>query len=951
MIFFFLYKPVHGQNYVKLNTFNTDQGLPSNHIYDIVEDNRGFLWITTDNGISRFDGKYFQNFSVRQGLPSNEVLQVLRDKDGIIWVNCFKQLPAYFDEVSNKFITINSNEILNEISKSLLRTTITADGNAKFFNLLGTVTFKNKKPISANNVYSHEFIIAKQQLVLHTEGGLLKDNSYCEKLVITQGKKKLDSILFKTALKMQNYMVDNNNLFLFSSGNMGYRICLLSLKPFKYKIDTINLFSNNTLQKFTNGKLNIIGRNGKVSIFDRNSLKLQQKIDIGLATNCAYVDKYENLWIGTLDKGLIFYSRNTTKTIKTAENFINNNFLSIATSASGEVTAGNYYGEILQLKNKLISKKTIENVGRTTWIRKIIYAKNKTVAIHDMGYSVNFGATKRILTEKGQPAYVKTATLINDSLIMIGSNSGLIKLNTNTLKSSQVHHNGIEITLSLVKAGNSMYYIGQKGLYKYNLQTELSQFIPLDKNRSTEKFNTLAYAADGTLWASTASGKLLIFYKDKIISCIPESAGMPENINCILANKNRIWLGSKSGISIIDYCIKPSGATYSIKNLSKNDGLSSNNINDFSLYNDTIYAATENGITKIPANYRNKIFEIKPELTGVKINQEVVKTSNKYNLKSDQNNITLQFAGVELSGHFKNIQYAINNKTKWNDLDGNTLNIQLNNGENDIFVRARDVNNHISTQNLKIHFYIKTPFYKAIWFWASMAIFLSAIIFWFLSRRKLSIQRTMFEQQLALEQQRSNITADLHDDIGATLSSLQLNSAVASQLINKDIKQTQKILEKIENQAKSLADKIGDIIWSMKPGKDEFMTISSRIKNFANDILGATNINYKVQIDAVINKKLIDIHTRKNIVFITKEAINNVAKYSHATQATISIKVVNDLIYLNIIDNGVGFEVCKAAGNGLANIKKRAKELNGSFNIQSAEKKGTIIAVVIPLVP
>ncbi|MDN8902010.1 two-component regulator propeller domain-containing protein, partial [Staphylococcus aureus] len=76
--------------YVKRNDFTTNEGLPSNHIYDIVEDNKGFLWIATDNGVSRFDGKYFQNFSVKQGLPSNEVLQILRDGTGNIWANSYK---------------------------------------------------------------------------------------------------------------------------------------------------------------------------------------------------------------------------------------------------------------------------------------------------------------------------------------------------------------------------------------------------------------------------------------------------------------------------------------------------------------------------------------------------------------------------------------------------------------------------------------------------------------------------------------------------------------------------------------------------------------------------------------------------------------------------------------------------------------------------------------------
>ncbi|RZL21635.1 MAG: hypothetical protein EOO96_24245, partial [Pedobacter sp.] len=151
--------------YVKLNTFTTDHGLPSNHVYDIVEDNTGFLWIATDNGVCRFDGKYFQKFSTKDGLPANDVLQVIKEKNGTIWLNCYKQPPAYFDEKSNKFVVIGNSKKLTEISKSLLKTTVSTDEHLIFFNSLGTVALKNKKPVE-NNISPYELIINDQKTQL-----------------------------------------------------------------------------------------------------------------------------------------------------------------------------------------------------------------------------------------------------------------------------------------------------------------------------------------------------------------------------------------------------------------------------------------------------------------------------------------------------------------------------------------------------------------------------------------------------------------------------------------------------------------------------------------------------------------------------------------------------------------------------------------------------------------
>ena len=224
-------------------------------------------------------------------------------------------------------------------------------------------------------------------------------------------------------------------------------------------------------------------------------------------------------------------------------------------------------------------------------------------------------------------------------------------------------------------------------------------------------------------------------------------------------------------------------------------------------------------------------------------------------------------------------------------------------------------------------------------------------MFWWFNHRKFEQQKNAFQQQLALEQQRNKITADLHDDIGATLSSLQINSAVANQLLNKNPKEAQNVLEKIETQSQNLADKMGDIIWSLKPGKEEFMTMSTRIKNFVNEILVSTDIKYSIQTDPILDNLIRDITLRKNIVLIIKKGVNNVAKYSKASQLNIKLGWVNNIITIEIIDNGIGFEINDASGNGIANMRKRVEELNGDFNITSISKQGTTIFVNIPFIP
>lgn len=925
--------------------------MPSNHIYDIVEDNKGFLWLATDNGVSRFDGRYFQNFSVRDGLPSNDVLQVLKSADGTIWVNAYKQTPAYFDEINNKFISYQGSQQLIGMAKSLLGMTGMADGTIRFHNDLGIVFLKNKQ-VTQQRIKDEGFyaIRVNHETVDFTATEVfLKNKGRCTRIGFSQKGKETAHTLIPTGPGIIPRTLGNNDIYLFSDENV-YKISVQSIQPLAYTLDSVTKLGPNYWHKFSGQNLNVINNKGIIFIMDRKTLTLRHTIPSRFAVNCAYIDRHKNLWVATLDQGLLYYSQNGIRKITSNPDFVNPNFLSLAVNSDGEIFAGNYYGQVLQVKNGQYLKHDIAVNTLFPWHRKIINIGKDIVTISDAGYSLNFRKYVNVLNVKGVRASLKTAIALNDSLIILGSTAGLIELNLRT-KKTRALNSTYDRTLNLVKAGdNVIYYIGSKGLYKYRHDLNVSEFIPF-KGFSEKKLTSLTYAADGTLWASTTSGSLVIFKDDQEIASISEDIGLPGNITRMLAAGNKLWIGSKNGISILEYAGTAPNFRYSLKNLSKTDGLPSNIVNDLALHRDTLYAATENGIAKIPASYRNPGFEVIPALTGVKINQVKTAISDDYTLESHQNNITLQFAGIEPSGHFKNLQYALNGPHHWNKMEGNTLNIQLNSGDNDLYVRAVDVNNHISKQQLKIHFYLKTPFYMAKWFWILMVFLGTGLIFWWLNLRKLNRQKIAFEQQFALEQQRNKITADLHDDIGASLSSLQVNSAVANHLLNKDPKQARKILEKIEDQSKNLADKIGDIIWSMKPGKDEFMTMSSRIKNFANDILSATEIDYKIKIATEIDKTVQDITLRKNIVLITKEAINNAAKYSKASQLNIRMEMAEQQIKLNITDNGIGFDAGAHQGNGLANMRKRTEELHGLFLISSELNKGTSISVSIPLVP
>ena len=137
----------------------------------------------------------------------------------------------------------------------------------------------------------------------------------------------------------------------------------------------------------------------------------------------------------------------------------------------------------------------------------------------------------------------------------------------------------------------------------------------------------------------------------------------------------------------------------------------------------------------------------------------------------------------------------------------------------------------------------------------------------------------------------------------------------------------------------------------MKPGKDEFMTLSTRIKNYCNEVLGSTDISYSIEIDEKTDTLITDFADRKNVLLITKEAINNALKYSKATKIKVFIQYENNVVLLRIFDNGIGFNSDETVGNGIGNMKNRASELNATFQITSNKSSGTIIQLQFKVIP
>ncbi len=216
-------------------------------------------------------------------------------------------------------------------------------------------------------------------------------------------------------------------------------------------------------------------------------------------------------------------------------------------------------------------------------------------------------------------------------------------------------------------------------------------------------------------------------------------------------------------------------------------------------------------------------------------------------------------------------------------------------------------------------------------------LFISLILF----NRYKTINKV--QRQVEIEKVRNHIARDLHDDIGSTLSSINLISKLALE----DKSDVQKHLLRIADNSSRMMESMSDIVWSINPSHDSFGQVIMKMKEFAGEILEPKNISYSISGEDEVSNIPVDIEKRKNLFLIFKEAINNAAKYSGASHVEVTFKRDQDDVYFTITDDGSGFDPSQVKlGNGLKNMEARAKSFNGSLSLnRESVGKGTSIAV------
>jgi len=593
--------------------------------------------------------------------------------------------------------------------------------------------------------------------------------------------------------------------------------------------------------------------------------------------------------------------------------------------------------------------------GATRWIKQVLLLDNKVISFVDPS-GIYFDSQKTDIKLDGRTelSSIKTAQKLNEKTIIVGISNvtgGLHALDIKTKRIVNLNSPEQWVSAIAIFKNRFIYYGGNGGLYKYDYEKRkhLNAFIksPLQGERILD----VTVTPYGLVIAATVNAGICIIENDSIKKIIPYSRITEGLLNCIKAyDDSSVWIGTNKGLIKLNYTFKNNDIDFTVWNYAVLGSLLEKNINALFCNSNKLYFATDGGVGYINSSLRLNATDINLILTEVKINNVIIPVADSFYLKANQSTVSLEFAGIDLNANVRQLQYCLDTGNSWTDIAQNKLNMALAPGRYHLQVRTINAIGIANAHTLKLYFNILPPLYARGWFimlYTALTIAGISLIYFRIKRKQ---RERLFRNREKIEQERNRITADLHDEIGASLSSLQLYSDAVLKVLDEDIDKSRTIIKKISTQAYYISDKISDIIWSIKPMGETTMSLERHLKNCISNLLDETDIRYSISIDHTMENRGQNIVFRKNIILVIKEAINNCIKHSQARKIEITLKMENSILSCIIQDDGIGIDPNAeiAGGNGLYNIKARVKEMNGTIILNTAINDGVAILITIP---
>ncbi len=241
-----------------------------------------------------------------------------------------------------------------------------------------------------------------------------------------------------------------------------------------------------------------------------------------------------------------------------------------------------------------------------------------------------------------------------------------------------------------------------------------------------------------------------------------------------------------------------------------------------------------------------------------------------------------------------------------------------------------------------------------------LLVVLTVAVIWISQLRRLVEQRTAqlrqetrererVERQHALEAERTRIARDLHDDLGSSLTEINVLASTGQRPHSDEASQVN-LFHAIAGKARSLVAALDIIVWAVDPEDNLLQSLADYLTGYTGEFFSHTNVACRFKVPVSFPAINLDGRVRHDLLMAVKEALNNVVRHAEATEVEFRMEVASGGLEIEIIDNGKGFETGSEKGrHGLKNLSSRLLTLGGSCTVESRVAGGTVVTIRLPL--
>jgi len=956
------------QSTLKVKQFTTAQGLSQNSVNDIVEDQSGYIWVASQDGLNRFNGKIFKHFRHNKAdsfsISDNFITRLLLDDSGRIWM-CTRNFINVYDSASDRFHKLkihNKNSIAFQLIKNgdYFYLQLIVEGVIKVFSIHQSEKFTNAfvdiEKISQQiiNIDTHQSLsmlpTGADSLWLLNIDTSIQFPSYTKTkwdYPFFQDNQGIGLLHWNDTL---TFLSDLNNIIAVNTKKKHVTVLHEKMSGYDFiAVDDDSIWIATNIGLFSSS----------VSKFNIHPVYFEGFNSTNVIFHCLFKDSYGQFWFGTANHGLFVHHTQSSQF----------QYLLIADD------------------NPFI--RDVQSVNGDIWMAT------------DLGLNVRYksGKTQRYFQGKKF-----TGINIHDQTIYAGTNEGMIHLINpeNAEMDSIFLGKQAEIT-DIIPYNDNIYIISYSGLYEWNLdkgairefkkEFELitSYFLTgyvdqknqlwvghssgcskltnhvwkhyqyVENSNQSPNFNFVSdFAEDQNdeLWMATYGGGLSKLNDDDSFSHFTSENGLINDVvySMVADEMGFFWLTTNAGITRFDP-IKLKAVNFDI-----NAGLKNYNFGISNMVltpEQKIMSGTSEGVIMFDPN-KVKPYSISPRMywSEIMVNFErKILKSAPIILNSNRDVLSLQFDGLKYDlNHDVQYSYKLETENKWIPLPDQLDRIIYNSipyGNHQILLKATSKGGHFEETVLTLDINVLTPYYKRWYFILIISILLFSIIgaaIYYYSQIKLKKKLAALEMKEKVRQERERISRDLHDSVGThfayIISKLDyLNMTWGQELMT----EKKEYLSKLTEFTRSGMRMLRETIWVLDQDEVDAEGFKRKIEDHLTQCVSHQSIEYQFHFTCTFPK--INARIAHNLFRIIQEAVSNSIRHADPSKIYVNLNFESpSIIHLAIEDDGKGFDTvhaqsAKAENYGIRNMKTRATEIAAQLNI-SSNKSGTKLTII-----